>query len=178
MISKDGVATDPKKIQAVAEWPVPKTLKQLRGFLGLSGYYRRFIHNYAKISAPLTALLKANTSFVWTNNSILAFKLLKDAFISAPVLALPDFTITFVIEMDASGNGIRAVLTQRNHPLAYISKTLSTQHQALSVYDRELFTILFAVKKGHPYLVGRHFIIKTDHQALKHLFEQKLSTPI
>lgn len=151
--------------------PVPTNLKLLRGFLGLSGYYRRFIRDYAKISAPLTSLLKANKAFDWTKDSTIAFNRLREALIFAPVLALPNFNLPFMIETDAFRSGIGAVLMQMSHPLACISKVLSPRHQALSVYDRESFAILFAIKKWHHYLVGRHFIIKTYHQALKHLFD-------
>ena len=90
---------------------------------------------------------------------------------SAPVLSLPDFSQDFTIETDASGNGIGAVLMQQGHPITFISKALSAKHQALSVYDKEMFAILFAMKKWHFYLVGRHFIIRTDHQPLKYLVE-------
>ena len=95
----------------------------------------------------------------------------------APVLALPNFSLQFVIETDASGVGIGAVLMQQGHPLAFISKALSPAHQSLSAYDKEMMAILFAVKKWHHFLVGRHFIIRTDHQPLKYLLEQKVSTP-
>ena len=95
---------------------------------------------------------------------------------TAPVLALPNFTLQFVIETDASGIGIGAVLMQKGHPLAFINKALSVAHQGLSAYDKEMMAILFAVKKWHYFLVGRHFIIKTDHQPLKYMLEQKVTT--
>lgn len=91
VISKDGVATKPEKIKGVAQWPQPTNLKQLRGFSGLSGYYQRFIRDYAKLSQPLTGLLKANTSFKWNEEADKAFNLLKKALTSAPVLAMPNF---------------------------------------------------------------------------------------
>ena len=176
-ISSGGVTTDPKKIEAVINWPVPKTVKQLRGFLGLTGYYRRFVKDYGKIAQPLTALCKTNAALKWSDEADKAFQKLKRVMTATPVLALPDFTMEFVIETDASGSGIGAVLMQQGHPLAFISKALSVKHQALSAYDKEMFAILFAVKKWHYYLVGRHFTIRTDHQPLRYLMQQKVSTP-
>jgi hypothetical protein len=110
-VGKDGVRVDPKKIEAMQYWTHPKTLKSLHGFLGLTGYYRKFVKNYGKIAAPLTALLKKN-SFTWTATVAQAFQTLKMAICTTPVLSLPDFTKTFVLECDASGKGIGVVLMQ------------------------------------------------------------------
>ena len=148
-ISGNGVSTDPRKIKVVAQWPTPKSIKQLRGFLGLSGYYRRFVRDFGKIAQPLTALLKAVGGFQWNEEADKAFRRLKEALVTAPVLALPDFSVEFVIETDASGVGIGAVLMQQGHPLAFISKALSPVHQALSAYDKEMMVVLFAIKKWH-----------------------------
>ncbi|GKA21125.1 putative mitochondrial protein [Tanacetum coccineum] len=123
VITGEGVATDPSKIKAIKNWPIPSALKQLRRFLGLTGYYRRFIKSYAMISQPLNALLKKN-SFQWSNAVEVAFEKLKQAMMEALVLGLPDFDQEFVIETDASATGIRAVLCQNGHPLAYLRAQL------------------------------------------------------
>ena len=154
----------------------PKNVSQLRGFLGLTGYYKRFIKGYGSICKPLTNLLKKN-QFVWTQETTEAFQTLKSAMVSPPVLALPNFSKKFIVETDASVGGIGVVLMQGGHPLAYISKALSIKHQALSVYEKELLAIVYAVTKWHHYLTGRHFIIKTDHQSLKHLLQQRITFP-
>ena len=112
IISAQGVATEPSKIIAVSSWPVPTNLKQLRGFLGLRGYYRRFIKHYGMLCKPLTQLLKKGVHFQWTQETQEAFQLLKDALVQAPVLAILDFSKQFVIETDASDEGFGAVLMQ------------------------------------------------------------------
>ncbi|GJW90865.1 retrovirus-related pol polyprotein from transposon 297 family protein [Tanacetum coccineum] len=123
-ITSEGVVTDPTNIEAMVNWLVPQTVKQLRGFLGLTGYYRRFIRHYAILSKPLTRLLKKN-AFEWDESAQIAFTELKQAMTQTPVLALPNFQKTFTVETDASGLRIGAVLQQEGHPIAYLSKTLS-----------------------------------------------------
>jgi len=151
-ISIQGVATEPTKIQAIAKWPVPSIVKELRGFLGLTGYYRRFIKHYGILSKPLTALLKKGVQFQWTPQAHEAFQLLQNALTQAPVLAIPDFSKQFVLETDASDIGLGAVLMQDGHPISYLSKALSPRNQALSTYEKECMAILLAVDKWRPYL--------------------------
>ncbi|XP_021852236.1 uncharacterized protein [Spinacia oleracea] len=128
-ISAKGLETDPKKISAISSWPVPTSVKDLRSFLGLAGYYRKFV-------------------FAWNDNAHLALEKLKEALTSAPVLAVPDFSKTFVLETDGSKTGIGAILMQDNHPLAFISRSLGPKWQRLSVYEKELLAIVFAYKSG------------------------------
>lgn len=136
IISGAGVATNPSKISSIQEWPVPVNVKEVRGFLGLAGYYRKFISQYGNISRPLTNLLKKGTPFHWTKIEDQAFCALKEALSSAPVLALPDFSKQFVVETDACDTGVGAVLMQDGHPLAYVSKSLGPRNQTLSVYEK------------------------------------------
>jgi hypothetical protein len=132
---------DPKKIESMQYWPHPKTLKSLRGFLGLTGYYLKFVKNYGKIAAPLTALLK-NNSFTWTPTAAQAFQTLKMSMCTTPALALPNFTKTFVLECDASGKGIGVVLMQEGRPLAFTNKQLSERNMGKSIYEKEMLAIL------------------------------------
>lgn len=143
--------------------------------MGLTGYYRRFIKGYEVISRPLTNLLKKGM-FHWDEKATEAFVQLKSAMSTAPVLSLPDYTIPFTIETDASDQGIGAVLMQKGRPLAFLSKGLSPKHQKLSTYEKELLSIVMATQKWYAYLQGNHFFIKTDHQSLKYLLKQRLST--
>lgn len=175
VIDKHGVAADPTKIDHMLHWPRPQSLKALRGFLGLTGYYRRFIQGYGKVCQPLTLLLKKD-AFKWNSEAELAFTQLKSAMTSAPVLALPDYTKLFVLECDASGKGIGAVLMQEGKPVAYYSKAISPTRLGLSTYEKELLAVVMAVTKWRHYLLGRHFQIRTDHQSLKFLLEQRVTT--
>lgn len=160
MVSESGVAMDKVKVQAVMDWPIPKNLKQLRGFLGLTGYYRRFIKSYATIASPLTNLLMKE-AFGWTVDAETAFQKLKQAATTAPVLGLPDFSQPFVLETDASGTGIGAVLSQAGHPIAFFSKKLAPRVQLQSTYVREIHAITTALAKFRHYLLGHKFILRT-----------------
>jgi len=170
IVSAQGVCADPSKIKAMVDWPFPKTLKALRGFLGLTGYYRKFIKGYGSIAAPLTQMLRKN-SFAWTAAAQAAFEELKQAVTQAPVLALPNFSKPFIIECDASGVGIGAVLMQDNRPIAFLSQALKGKALHMSTYEKELFALVTAVHKWRPYLLGQSFVIRTDQQSLKFLLE-------
>nr|GFA99071.1 hypothetical protein [Tanacetum cinerariifolium] len=149
IISAICVATDPSKIKAMKEWHVPKNVKELKGLLRFTSYYRIFINNFANIAQPLTTLLKKN-AFGWNDTAQEAFLQFKESMIQALVLDLPDFEKEFVVETDASGTGLGVMLQQGGHPIAYIRKTLAPKHQ--------------------------HFKIKTDHFSLKYLLDQRLTT--
>ncbi len=176
IVSEHGVKADPGKIQAMLDWPFPTTVKSLRGFLGLTGYYRKFIRAYGSIAAPLTEMLRKN-AFKWTVGAEKAFQQLKEAVTQAPVLALPNFSQPFVIECDASGVGVGAVLMQEQRPVAFLSKALKGRALHMSTYEKELFALVTAIQKWRPYLLGQTFVVKTDQQSLKFLLEQKVGTP-
>ncbi|XP_042051252.1 uncharacterized protein LOC121796474 [Salvia splendens] len=176
LISDGKLRADPSKIEAMVDWPTPTTVKQLRGFLGLTGYYRRFIAHYAIIASPLTDLLKKD-SFAWSEAATESFNRLKTAMVSAPVLRLPDFTKTFYLETDASDFGVGAVLLQDNHPMAFFSKKLGPRRRVTSTYHKELYAIVEAVQKWRQYLLGREFVIRSDQKILKELLQQVIQTP-
>jgi len=166
---------DANKLEVVQNWVEPMKLKQLRGFLGLTGYYRRFVKSYATIAAPLIDLLKKD-SFRWSQAIAQAFQQLKIAVTSALALAIPNFNEIFVLETDASRSGVGVVLSQNKHPIAYFSKKLSSRMQKQYVYTREFYAITKALAKFGHYLLGHKFIIKTNKKSLKELMEQKLQT--
>ena len=178
VISQQGVATDDSKVEAVRDWPVPDSVKKLRGFLGLAGYYRKFVRNFGVLSKPLTDLLRKGVVFVWTPTANEAFCALKQALIVAPVLALPDFAKQFIVETDASATGISAVLMQEFHPIAYLSKALAPKNLGLSAYEKECLALLLAIEHWRPYLQHAEFVIRTDQKSLLHLTDQRLNTPI
>jgi hypothetical protein len=124
VISEVGVTMDPAKVQAIHEWPAPRSARAVRGFLGLVGYYRKFVHNYRTIATPLTALLKKD-GFEWFEAVAAAFDALKTAVSSAPILAMPDFNKPFIIECDASSHGFDAVLVQEGHPMVFFSRPVA-----------------------------------------------------
>ncbi|KAI9177635.1 hypothetical protein LWI28_017592 [Acer negundo] len=157
------------------DWPTPTTIKALRGFLGLTGYYRKFVRGYGVISKPLMELLKKN-NFEWRKTTNTAFETLKKAITTTPVLTVPNFSQPFTLETDACDVGIWAILMQRGRLLAFISKALPPRKFGLSTYENELLAIVYAIHKWRPYIHGSKFMIKTDHESLKYFIEQKLST--
>ncbi|KAE8771660.1 putative retroelement [Hordeum vulgare] len=176
VISAAGVAMNSDKVLAVVvDWPVPRTVRAVRGFLGLAGYYRKFIRDFGTIATPLTALLKKD-GFLWTPQATTAFGTLETALTTAPVLQLPDFAVYFIVECDACGFGFGAVLHQGGGPIAYFSKAIAPLHASLAAYERELIGPVHAVRHWRPYLWGRAFIVKTDHYSLKFLLDQRLAT--
>ena len=176
MVSSQGVAPDPNKIQAMLDWPTPSSPSDLCGFLGLTSFYRKFICHYAAITTPLTVLLWKE-QFSWSPSAQTAFDQLKLIMTQALVLATSDFTIPFTIESDASSTAMGTVLLQNSHPIAFFSKPLCPRLQWASTYVRELHAITSSIRKWHHYLLGHSFIILTDHRSLKELMWQVIQTP-
>lgn len=147
----------------------------MRGFLDLIGFYHRFIKGYATLAAPLTTLLTKD-HFQWTSEADQAFSKLKEALCQAPVLGSPNFDSLFVVETNASGIGMGAILSQHHHPFAFFSKPFCSKLLRASTYMRELAAITMAVKKWWQYLLGHRFVILTDHRSLKELMAQAVQT--
>lgn len=177
VVSSEGVATDPSKIQVIAKWPTPTDVKQVRCILGMAGYYRKFVKHFGIIARPLFNLLKKNVPFIWTEEANAAFELLKKSLMSTPVLAMPDFSKPFTIDTDACDYGVGAVLQQKEHPIAYMSKALGPKNRGLSTYEKECLAILMAVEQWRAYLHHNEFIIRTDQRSLVHLDDHRLTTP-
>lgn len=172
MITENGISVDPRKLQAIKEWPLPKRTNALRDFLGLIGYYDKFVKGYGGIASPLNKVLKKE-EFHCMKETELAFEQLKNALILPPALPMPNFEDEFTMECDASKGGIGAVLMQKGHPLAFISQTLKGRALTLSTYEKEMLAILLAMQKWQQYLLGRRFTIKTDQRSLKFLLDQR-----
>ncbi|KAI3792250.1 hypothetical protein L2E82_06124 [Cichorium intybus] len=173
VINEDGIKVDPAKIEAVMSWEPPKSPMEVRSFLGLAGYYRRFVENFSRIATPLTKLTKKTEKFSWTEAQQTAFEQLRDGLCKAPVLALPQGGEEFVLYSDASLSGLGCVLMQRGRVIAYASRQLKPHEKAYPVHDLELAAIIFALKMWRHYLYGVRFQIYTDHKSLKYLFDQK-----
>jgi hypothetical protein len=174
-ISDQGVATGPTKTEAMMQWVTPSSVTELRGFLSLTGYYRKFVKNYGLIAKPLTQLLQKK-QFCWSIEAQKAFEHLKQAMCTTPVLAIPDFSTPFIVETDASDMGIGAVLMQRDRPVAFMSKALGPSHQKLSIYEKEFLAMIMAVEKWRPHLQRQEYFIRTDHKSLSYLCEQNLQS--
>ncbi|CAK9816796.1 Retrovirus-related Pol polyprotein from transposon 412 [Anthophora quadrimaculata] len=173
VITADGVKPNPEKIQSVAEFPTPKSVTNVKSFLGIAGYYRKFIKNFAKLAKPLTELTEKNTPFHWTDAQQKSFDILKRKLCESPILRYPDFNKPFTLTTDASDTGLGAILSQEGHPCCYISRTLNKAEINYTTTEKELLAIVWAVKRLRQYLLGKKFKILTDHQALKWLFSVK-----
>ncbi|GJP44126.1 hypothetical protein CLOM_g3526 [Closterium sp. NIES-68] len=176
MVSTQGVHIDPKKIKAVHTWKTPENVKELQQFLDFTNYYNRFVPQYAKIATPLTNLLKKNTPYKWEPKHKKAIEQLKQGLTSAPILILPDPERDFVIEADASGQAVGAVLMQDQgnglQPIAYLSKKLHGVELNYPIHDKEALAIIIAFKTWRCYLEGRQTTVYTDHYSLKYLKTQ------
>lgn len=177
VVSQEGVATDPSKIEAVKDWPIPKSIKDVRSFLGLTSYYRKFIKGYAEKAKPLYKVTEKNQRFSWSEDCQISFKELKDALISAPILAYPTSEGNFILDTDASNLHMGAVLSQVQEGvekvICYFSKTFSRSERRYCVTRRELLAVVSSIKHFHHYLYGRHFLVRSDHGALRWLFNFK-----
>jgi ribonuclease HI len=171
-ISRDGISVDPEKVQEVMDWKPPTTVRQIRSFLGLAGYYRRFIPDLSRIAKLMTELLKKGVKFEWSQKCEEAFHALRHHLMIAPVLAHPDNTKSFDVYCDASGTGLGCVVMQDNRVIAYASRALRPHEQNYPTHDLELAAVVHALKILRHYLMGAHCNIYTDHKSLKYIFTQ------
>jgi ribonuclease HI len=171
-ISNEGISVDPSKVQEVMDWKPPKSVHQIRSFLGLAGYYRRFVPDFSRIAKPMTELLKKGVKFVWDEKCDNAFQTLKQYLTSAPVLAQPDNSKPYEVYCDASGTGLGCVLMQENRVIAYASRALRPHEKNYTTHDLELAVVIHALKIWRHYLMGTCCNIYTDHKSLKYIFTQ------
>ncbi|GJT55336.1 putative reverse transcriptase domain-containing protein [Tanacetum coccineum] len=166
VVNHDGIHVDPSKVESVKNWKTPESSTEIRSFLGLAGYYRRFIENFSKIAKPLTLLTQKNKTYVWGDEQEEAFRILKEKLCNAPVLALPDGPDDFVVYCDASKLGFGCVLMQKGKVIAYASRQLKTHEKNYTTHDLELGAVVFALKIWRHYLYGMKSDIYTDHKSL------------
>ncbi|GJX59183.1 putative reverse transcriptase domain-containing protein [Tanacetum coccineum] len=173
VIDSKGIHVDPAKIESVKDWASPKTPTEIRQFLGLAGYYRRFIEGFSKIAKPMTKLTQKKVKFEWGDKQEAAFQLLKQKLCSAPILALPEGSEDFIVYCDASIKGLGAVLMQREKVISYASRQLKIHEKNYTTHDLELGAVVFALKIWRHYLYGTKCTVFTDHKSLQHILNQK-----
>ena len=177
LFTGSGVTPDREKVKAVEEWPIPQNATEVRQFLGLASYYRRFIQNFADVAAPLHNLTQKDVVFSWSNDCSRAFKTLKCKLIGAPILVYPRVdkeASQFQLQTDASALGLGAVLEQGGHVIAYASRVLTKAKANYSVIQRECLAVVYGIRQFRHYLLGRSFQLWTDHKPLQWLSEQRM----
>jgi hypothetical protein len=175
-ISGEGISVDPRKVDTIKNWPAPTNVSEVRSFLGLASYYRKFVEKFSAIATPMTALLHKDQKFEWSTEAQKAFDMLKEKLTTTPVLLLPDPTKPFIVTTDASDYAIGAVLSQKQgkgeQPVAYESRKLSPAEQNYAVHEKELLAIIHAIRTWRMYLEGQHFTVETDHASLEYIKTQ------
>ncbi|GJS80777.1 putative reverse transcriptase domain-containing protein [Tanacetum coccineum] len=173
VIDSKGIHVDPAKIESIKDWASPKSPTEIRQFLGLAGYYRRFIEGFSKIAKSMTKLTQKNVKFDWGEKEEAAFQLIKQKLCSAPILALPKGSENFIVYCDASHKGLGAVLMQNEKVIAYASRQLKIHEKNYTTHDLELGAVVFALKMWRHYLYGTRCTVFTDHKSLQHILDQK-----
>ena len=169
VVSAQGIKVDKEKVKAIKEWPTPKSVGEVHSFHGLESFYKRFVHDFSTIAAPLIEVIKKNVGFKWGDAQEEAFNMLKDKLISAPLLSLPNFANTFEIECDASSLVIGAILMQEGKLITYFSEKLKGAALKYPTYDKEIYSLVRALQTWQHYLWPKEFTIYTDHESLKYL---------
>ncbi|KAJ9544945.1 hypothetical protein OSB04_024652 [Centaurea solstitialis] len=172
LVNREGIKVDPAKVEAVTKWETPKSPTEIRSFLGLAGYYRRFIQDFSKVAVPLTKLTRKNVSFVWGEEQQSAFEILRQNLCKAPVLTLPEGVEDMTVYCDASYHGLGCVLMQRGKVISYASRQLKTHEVNYPTHDLELAAVVFALKLWRHYLYGVKCTIYTDHKSLRYFLDQ------
>ncbi|CAN4076710.1 unnamed protein product [Withania somnifera] len=170
---REGIRVDSQKIEAVKDWPRPTTATKIRSFLGLAGYYRRFVEGFSSIYAPLTKLTHKETRFRWNDACERSFQELKNKLTSTPSVGTPEGTDGYAVYCDASGIGLGCVLMRHGRVIAYASRQLRPHEKNYPTHDLELAAVVFALKIWRHYLYGVHVDIYTDHKSLQYIFKQK-----
>ncbi|GJS27981.1 putative reverse transcriptase domain-containing protein [Tanacetum coccineum] len=173
VIDCQGIHVDPAKIESIKDWASPKTPTEIRQFLGLAGYYQRFIEGFSKIAKPMTKLTQKKVAFEWGDKQEAAFQTLKNKLCSAPILALPQGAENFIVYCDASHKGLGVVLMQNEKVIAYASRQLKIHEKNYTTHDLELGAVVFALKIWRHYLYGTKCTVFTDHKSLQHILDQK-----
>ncbi|CAA0840345.1 Uncharacterized mitochondrial protein AtMg00860, partial [Striga hermonthica] len=173
VITQAGIEVDPSKVSAIQNWSTPRSPSEVRSFLGLAGYYRRFIEGFSRIALPLSQLTRKSVKFEWTDRCEASFQELKRRLTSAPVLTIPDPSRSFTIFSDASRQGLGCVLMQDGQVVAYASRQLKPHEQNYPTHDLELAAVVHALKIWRHYLYGGRCEIFTDHKSLQYIFPQK-----
>ena len=172
-MTKDGISVDPGKVNAVSNWRRPNIVTEIRSFLGLASYYRRFIKGFSKIALPLTSLTQKVVKFEWSDDCECSFQELKNRLVTAPILTIPSGSRGFVVYSDAFHQGLGCVLMQHGKVVAYASRQLKPYERNYPTHDLELAAVVFPLKIWRHFLFGETCEIFTNHKSLKYLFSQK-----
>jgi hypothetical protein len=172
IIAEGGISVDPSKVKDVLSWKTPQNVLDIRSFLGLAGYYRRFIEGFSKISKPMTELLAKGKTFKWTPRREASFQELKKRLTTTPILTIPVVEKPFFINCDASGQGLGCVLIQDGHVVAYSSRQLRKHEEKYLTHDLKLAVVVHALKIWRHYIIGKRCEVYSDHKSLKYIFTQ------
>ena len=173
MVLASGVSVDPKKVKAIMSWKIPKLVFEIHGFLGLAGYYRRFIEDFSRLAEPMTKLTQKEVKFEWNNLCERAFHELKRSLTSSPIVIVPERGQRYTVYCDASNDGLGCVLMQSRRVVAYDSCQLKNHERSYPTHDMKLAAIAFALKIWHHYLYDEQFEVFLDHKSLKYIFTQQ-----
>ena len=177
VVCKDGIKPNPKVIESIKNWKVTESVKEVQRFLGLCNYYRQFVPKFSEVASPLSSLTKKNTQFEWSSECLDSFLFLKKSLCEAPILAYPLHEGMYILDRDTSNIGLGGVLYQlqgdKEKVIAYGSKKLNKQQQRYSVTRRELLAVITSIHQYRHFLLGRNFLLRTDHGSLRWLFRFK-----